>query len=178
MKLNEIYGKDFARIYAQIAHDDTGARRKSSNAPYHVHPQGVSDIVDAYGGTEEECTAAELHDTVEDTPITVDALEELYGTSVAEIVSELTNDNSKIKKLTTIYGDKTKGKELYLDDKLENISLSALFVKLADNLYNLIDNPKPEQKARILHNVKHLKSNRTDLPKRHKELIDTILSYS
>jgi len=86
IELQEIENqKGFARELARIAHDDMGQRRKSTNSPYWFHTQTVSDIVQAYGGSDEQIIAAEMHDVIEDVDkFPLDILEDNFGIKVRE----------------------------------------------------------------------------------------------
>lgn len=147
-KFNEFSSKkhEFARQYAMIAHDDMGQRRKATGEPYHKHPQGVADLLEAYGASEICCIAAELHDTVEDTEVNIQMLEDIFGSEIAELISELTNS----KDLDGL------NKEEYMNKKLLNLSSDALTVKLADFIYNKKDRPRQNQLERMNKNIKFL----------------------
>lgn len=153
--------------FAKAKHDATGAIRKHSGHSYWEHPSGVADIAAAYGGTDVEIQAALAHDTLEDTSTTYDELCDKFGTDVADIVSEVTNDNGEIAKT---------GKENYIDNELCTISHPALFVKLCDIYYNTKDFPNEEQRDRMICNVEYLLRNRDDLESRELDLIDAILT--
>jgi hypothetical protein len=80
-----------ARDYATSAHQRIDQRRKYSKQPYHVHLEAVARLVGGVTDDAEMIAAAWLHDTVEDTPATLDDIEAQFGTSVAELVEELTD---------------------------------------------------------------------------------------
>lgn len=155
----------FASDFAKRKHADTYAIRRNSGLPYFVHPQMVADVVLAYGGTEDEVTAAYLHDTLEDTDTTAAELETVFGSNVAQIVEEITNFEPDVKYY---------GKENYINHELLELSDSALFVKVADCVCNYLDNPSPGQAERIVRNLKYLIVNREDLPLKVKRLLKAI----
>ena len=76
---------DKAIIFAVNAH--RGQLRKGSNAPYILHPMEAAAIVAAMTDDEEVIAAAVLHDTVEDTAVTLDEICEQFGKRVAELVA-------------------------------------------------------------------------------------------
>ncbi len=118
-----------AKDYATMAHQRIDQRRKYSKQPYEVHLQAVATLVAGVTDDEEAIAAAWLHDTVEDTPATLEDIEENFGQSVAELVEELT-DVSKP-------SDGNRAKRKALDRSyLAQASPRAKTVKLAD----LIDN--------------------------------------
>lgn len=78
-----------ALLFAQQAH---GAQlRKYTHTPYIIHPINVAHLVTAYGGTENMVIAALLHDVVEDTPVTLEAIRQEFGPEVAFFVKGLTD---------------------------------------------------------------------------------------
>ena len=80
-----------ARVFATAAHAAVGQTRKYTGEPYVVHPIEVSELVASVGGTEAMVAAALLHDVLEDTEVTVDLLEEQFGSKVADLVLWLTD---------------------------------------------------------------------------------------
>jgi hypothetical protein len=77
--------------YATQAHARIDQRRKYSNQPYDVHLKSVANLIREVVDDDEMVAAAWLHDTVEDTPATVEDIERQFGPSVAGLVSELTD---------------------------------------------------------------------------------------
>ena len=80
-----------ARVFATAAHAAVGQTRKYTGEPYVVHPIEVSELVASVNGTEAMVAAALLHDVLEDTGVTVDVLEEQFGSKVADLVLWLTD---------------------------------------------------------------------------------------
>lgn len=68
--------------------------RKIKGVPFVTHVLSVALIVAILGGSEDQIVAAVLHDTVEDCKpfgkVTVDKLNEQFGTEVSKIVQDLT----------------------------------------------------------------------------------------
>jgi (p)ppGpp synthase/HD superfamily hydrolase len=83
--------EDRARAFATAAHERVGQRRKYTGDPYIIHPAAVADLVRAVPHDEEMLAAAWLHDTVEDTGITLLEVEQAFGAGVAALVEQLTN---------------------------------------------------------------------------------------
>ncbi|MGB5537797.1 MAG: HD domain-containing protein [Thiogranum sp.] len=128
-----------ASDYATRAHQRIDQRRKYSNQPYHVHLQAVAGLVAGVSDDEEAIAAAWLHDTVEDTPATLEDIEEHFGQSVAELVEELT-DVSKP-------GDGNRAKRKAIDRSyLAQASSRAKTVKLADLIDNCRDIAKHDER--------------------------------
>jgi (p)ppGpp synthase/HD superfamily hydrolase len=80
-----------ARVFATAAHAAVGQVRKYTGEPYIVHPAEVAKIVTDAGGTEAMICAAWLHDTVEDTGVTIETIRAEFGAEVAELVGWLTD---------------------------------------------------------------------------------------
>jgi guanosine-3',5'-bis(diphosphate) 3'-pyrophosphohydrolase len=104
-------------------------RRKDGSAPYINHPLSVARRLVEVGGVGDPVVlaAAMLHDTVEDTDTTREELVARFGSEVADVVAEVTDDKSLPK----------------AERKREQIrhgasmSQRARLVKLADKLDNL-----------------------------------------
>ncbi len=80
-----------AQAFATGAHAAIDQRRKYTNEPYIVHPAAVVEIVRSVCDIPVVLAAAWLHDTVEDTKVTIDVIEEVFGQQVALLVLELTD---------------------------------------------------------------------------------------
>ncbi len=70
--------------FADEAH--SGQFRKGSRVPYLIHPLNVAKILLDRGCSDELAVAALLHDTVEDTPVTVEEIRTIFGDAVARLV--------------------------------------------------------------------------------------------
>lgn len=112
------------------------AIEKHGNQRYGVHPyifhlNQVAMILDnTYGNNSDTrvlmITAGLLHDVVEDTPVRISELKNLFGTGVADIVYAVTNElgrNRKEKLVKTMI-------------KVRDFGAAAVAVKLADRIAN------------------------------------------
>ncbi len=123
-------GAEEALQYATKAH---AGQTRAGGDPYITHPMRVADHIKQYKKShnlDALISAAYLHDTVEDTDTTHEALHDLFGGLVASLVKELTSDPEEIKKV---------GKAQYLAHKMAAMSSYALVIKLADRLDNVKD---------------------------------------
>eukprot|EP00730_Choanoeca_flexa_P006130 TRINITY_DN1208_c0_g1_i1.p1 TRINITY_DN1208_c0_g1~~TRINITY_DN1208_c0_g1_i1.p1 ORF type:complete len:204 (+),score=55.75 TRINITY_DN1208_c0_g1_i1:2-613(+) len=113
--------------FAAIAHRTQ--KRKDGSTPYINHPIGVANLLATVGDVSDTETlqAALLHDTVEDTDVTIDDIKAKFGDSVASIVAEVTDDKGL---------NKHERKQRQIEHA-KHISSKAKLVKLADKLYNL-----------------------------------------
>lgn len=133
-----------AYYYAEQAHE--GQRRRSGE-PYVTHPLAVAGILADMHMDHQSLMAAMLHDVIEDTNISKEALGEQFGDSVADLVDG-------VSKLTRME-DQTRA-----EAQAENFQKMALamakdirviLVKLADRLHNMrtLGVLKPEKRRRI-----------------------------
>ena len=77
---------DRALIFAVHAH--AGTERRGKGFPYIVHPLEAVSIVATMTADQELLAAAALHDTVEDTEVTVEQIRAEFGDRVAALVAE------------------------------------------------------------------------------------------
>jgi guanosine-3',5'-bis(diphosphate) 3'-pyrophosphohydrolase len=120
------------RALAFAAHKHRDQRRKDAGAsPYINHPIALADVLVNEGGVTdvEVLCAALLHDTVEDTATTREELENAFGTKIARIVAEVTDDKSL---------PKAERKRAQVEHAAR-LSAEAKLVKLADKICNLRD---------------------------------------
>lgn len=75
---------DSAIIFAVNAHRNT--ERRGKGFPYIVHPMEAVEIVATITPDQELLAAAALHDTIEDTDVTVEDIRREFGNRVAELV--------------------------------------------------------------------------------------------
>lgn len=120
-----------ARAFSIAAHEAVGQKRKYTFEPYWHHCVEVAEIVQtsAVGATSEMIAAAWLHDTVEDTAISIETIEDVFGATVAALVSDLT-DVSKPED-----GNRAARKEIDRNHTA-NASPEAKTIKLADLISN------------------------------------------
>ena len=76
---------DRAIIFAVKAH--AGTERKGKGFPYIIHPMEAMEIVATMTSDQELLAAAALHDTVEDTDVTLEDLKAEFGDRVAMLVA-------------------------------------------------------------------------------------------
>jgi len=117
-----------ALIFATDAHTSVQHVRKYTGEPYINHPIEVMGIVQtAAHYTDEMLSAALLHDTIEDTPVTREDIEQAFGPAVAALVMELTDQ--------CLVGNRATRKAAEAA-RLATISPAAQTVKLADLISN------------------------------------------
>ncbi len=80
-----------AQDFATAAHGRIHHVRKYTGLPYWHHPQAVAELVRGVPHTEAMLAAAWLHDTVEDTGVSLADIRETFGEEVATLVGSLTD---------------------------------------------------------------------------------------
>jgi myo-inositol-1(or 4)-monophosphatase len=76
---------DRAIVFAVRAH--AGTERRGKGFPYIVHPMEAMEIVATMTPDQELLAAAALHDTVEDTDVTVEQIRAEFGERIASLVA-------------------------------------------------------------------------------------------
>lgn len=122
---------DKAIIYATRAHQGTG--RKGKGYPYIVHPLEAMAIVATLSSDPELLCAAVLHDTVEDTPATVEDIRREFGPRVAQLVAAET-DQKTATDGTPLTWQQRKQRDM---DLLRIAPLDVKIVALGDKLSNM-----------------------------------------
>ena len=108
-----------------------GTQMRKSGDPYITHPLAVTTILADIGMTEPTLVAALLHDTVEDTPYTLDQLRVDFGDEVAILVDGVT----KLEKVK--YGDAAQAETIRKMIVAMARDIRVLVIKLADRLHNM-----------------------------------------
>ncbi len=76
-----------ALLFAKKAHEN---QYRKSGEPYIIHPILVAVVVKMIGGDDDMVISALLHDTVEDTDVTIETIEEKFGSNIKNLVDGLT----------------------------------------------------------------------------------------
>ena len=127
------------------AHKDQ--RRKSGEA-YFFHPIAVAKIVASEIGLGATAIAAALlHDVVEDTPITIEDIEKMFGAKVAQLVEGLTKISKVQKEMNVSMQAENFRKMLFT----LNDDVRVILIKIADRLHNMqtLDNMEDHKQIKI-----------------------------
>ncbi|MGY2703152.1 guanosine-3',5'-bis(diphosphate) 3'-pyrophosphohydrolase [Nocardioides sp. HB32] len=108
-----------------------GTQTRKSGDPYITHPLAVTSILADIGMTESTLAAALLHDTVEDTPYTLEQVRQDFGEEVAQLVDGVT----KLDKVK--YGDSAQAETIRKMIVAMSRDIRVLVIKLADRLHNM-----------------------------------------
>ncbi|HAP68579.1 MAG TPA: RelA/SpoT family protein [Flavobacteriales bacterium] len=135
-KRNEAKGDlKLIRKAFDVALDAHKDMRRKSGEPYIYHPIAVAEIVTSEIGLgAKSIVCALLHDTVEDTDLTVEDMSRMFGDKVAQIIDGLT----KLSTVLDIQEDKSLQAENFRKMLLTMSSdIRVILIKLADRLHNM-----------------------------------------
>ncbi|MGE4350961.1 MAG: bifunctional (p)ppGpp synthetase/guanosine-3',5'-bis(diphosphate) 3'-pyrophosphohydrolase [Bdellovibrionales bacterium] len=135
-----------AYVFSMQAH---GSQVRASGDPYFSHPLQVAGILTDMKMDSTTIAAALLHDTVEDTHVTLEDIEKQFGHDVAKLVDGVT----KLSRIQLQMDQATKQAENFRKLVLAmSADIRVLLIKLADRLHNMRTInfiPKPEKRLRI-----------------------------
>ena len=136
---------DLLRKAFEVAEHYHAGQIRSSGEPYITHPLAVAKIVADLGMNEPAVAAALLHDTVEDTPYTLEQLTEDFSEEIARLVDGVT----KLDK--SLYGDMAKAETIRKIIVAMFQDIRVVVIKLADRLHNMrtIGSLRPDKQNRI-----------------------------
>ncbi|MCX4884000.1 bifunctional (p)ppGpp synthetase/guanosine-3',5'-bis(diphosphate) 3'-pyrophosphohydrolase [Streptomyces sp. NBC_00847] len=132
------------RAYVLAESSHRGQMRKSGE-PYITHPLAVTLILAELGAETTTLTASLLHDTVEDTDVTLDQVGEEFGAEVRYLVDGVT----KLEKVD--YGAAAEPETFRKMLVATGSDVRVMSIKLADRLHNMrtLGVMRPEKQARI-----------------------------
>ncbi|MEZ5825161.1 MAG: HD domain-containing protein [Geminicoccaceae bacterium] len=140
-----------AYVFAMKAH---GTQLRASGDPYFHHPVEVAGILAGYKLDSASIATGLLHDTVEDTGVTLDEIRSLFGDTVARLVDGVTKLNKiHLQSAQTAQAENFRKLLLAMSEDIR-----VLLVKLADRLHNM----------RTLHFIKNRTSAAGSRPKPRK----------
>ncbi|HJU46269.1 MAG TPA: RelA/SpoT family protein, partial [Chitinophagaceae bacterium] len=139
--------KELVRQAFEMAVDAHKTMRRKSGEPYILHPLAVAKIcVEEIGLGVRSTICALLHDTVEDTDITLEDIEREFGTEIARIVDGLTKISNVIDVNASRQAENFRKILLTLTDDPR-----VILIKLADRLHNMrtMESMKREKQLKI-----------------------------
>jgi GTP pyrophosphokinase len=132
----EVYDKEVLKKAYEFAKKAHAFQRRRSGEPYIMHPVEVAKIVSSFGMDNASIIAALLHDTVEDTEVTLEEVKKEFSEEIALLVDGL----SKI----TQFGDRKR--TIDFDEHISSLrkillasakDIRILIIKLCDRLHNM-----------------------------------------
>jgi len=139
--------KELLRTAFEMATNAHKTMRRKSGEPYIFHPIAVAMIcVEEIGLGVRSTICALLHDTVEDTDITLDDIKNEFGNEIAKIVDGLTKISTVMDTNSSQQAENFKKILLTLTDDPR-----VILIKLADRLHNMrtLDFMKQEKQLKI-----------------------------
>jgi GTP pyrophosphokinase len=139
--------KELVRLAFEMSAEAHKTMRRKSGEPYILHPLAVSRIcVEEIGLGVRSTICALLHDTVEDTDITLDDVERNFGGEIARIVDGLTKIANVIDVNASQQAENFKKILLTLTDDPR-----VILIKLSDRLHNMrtLESMKREKQLKI-----------------------------
>ena len=139
--------KELVRMAFEMSAEAHKTMRRKSGEPYILHPLAVSRIcVEEVGLGVRSSICALLHDTVEDTDITLEDIEREFGNEITRIVDGLTKISNVIDVNGSQQAENFKKILLTLTDDPR-----VILIKLADRLHNMrtLDSMKREKQLKI-----------------------------
>ncbi|HNU13044.1 MAG TPA: bifunctional (p)ppGpp synthetase/guanosine-3',5'-bis(diphosphate) 3'-pyrophosphohydrolase [Chitinophagaceae bacterium] len=139
--------KNLIRIAFEMAAEAHKTMRRKSGEPYILHPIAVAKIcADEIGLGVRSTICSLLHDTVEDTDITLDDVKREFGEEITRIVDGLTKIANVIDVNASQQAENFKKILLTLTDDPR-----VILIKLADRLHNMrtLDSMKREKQLKI-----------------------------
>ena len=122
---------DRAIIFAVKAHHNT--ERRGKGFPYIVHPMEAVEIVASITPDQELLAAAALHDTIEDTDVTVEDIRREFGDRIADLVHAESDQFTEGVSEEDSWHDRKQA----AIDRLRNASHDAKIVAMGDKLSNM-----------------------------------------
>ena len=139
---------------------------RKSGQPYIIHPVSVAILLAELHMDEASIVAGLLHDTVEDTPLTLEALEGMFGGIVRAIVE----GETKVSKLPSLASPSSSPSPSSKDDEQAE-NLRSMFLAMTDDYRIII-----VKLADRLHNMRTLEH--MSLPKQQKIARETLEIFS
>jgi len=139
--------KEQVRVAFEMAAEAHKTTRRKSGEPYILHPLAVAMIcVEEIGLGVRSTICALLHDTVEDTDITLEMVAREFGPEIAKIVDGLTKISNVLDANLSQQAENFKKILLTLTDDPR-----VILIKLADRLHNMrtLDSMKREKQLKI-----------------------------
>ena len=124
---------DLIRKAYNLANEQHGDQCRKSGEPYIIHPLQVAYTLATLEMDDETICAALLHDVVEDTPVKIEDIRDMFGESVENMVAGVTKLN-KLKYTTEQEQQVEDYRKMFL---AMGKDIRVILIKLADRLHNM-----------------------------------------
>src|SRR3974390_302116 len=151
---------------------------RASGEPYLVHPLEVASVLADMQLDTTAIAAGLLHDSIEDTPVTVDDIRNEFGEQVAHIVEGVT----KISKIEFASREEAQAESVRKMVLAMVDDIRVVMIKLADRLHNMrtLEHLKPDRQVKIARETQEIYSpsaHRLGMGKIRGELEDLAFQY-
>ncbi len=138
---------DLLRRAYRLARDAHAGQTRKSGEAYITHPVAVTQILTHFGMDGATLAAALLHDTVEDTPVTLEQIEEEFGGEIAHLIDGLT----KLDRIQYTTREAAQAATIRKMVVAMAQDMRVLLIKLCDRLHNIrtVDALRPEKQKRV-----------------------------
>ncbi|MCG9910958.1 MAG: bifunctional (p)ppGpp synthetase/guanosine-3',5'-bis(diphosphate) 3'-pyrophosphohydrolase [Flavobacteriales bacterium] len=163
----------------EVAVDAHKEMRRKSGEPYIYHPIAVAQIcAEEIGLGVTSVICGLLHDTVEDTSLTLEDIQSMFGGDVTKIIDGLTKISGVFDQTSSIQAENFRKIILTLSDDVR-----VILIKLADRLHNMrtLDHMKRDKQLKIANETLFLYAplaHRLGLYRIKTELEDLSLKYT
>lgn len=163
-----------AYTFAKKAHED---HTRYSGEPYIIHPTAVAEMLADIGMSTKTVAAALLHDTIEDTDVTAEDIEEEFGEEILFLVEGVSKLGSVRYKGTDRHNESLR--KLFVATSQD---IRVLIIKLVDRLHNMqtLEHVPDEKKERIARETLEIYvpvAHRLGIGRIRKELEDLAFPY-
>jgi GTP diphosphokinase / guanosine-3',5'-bis(diphosphate) 3'-diphosphatase len=171
--------KELIRKAFEVAVESHKEMRRKSGEPYIYHPIAVAQIcAEEIGLGATAIVCALLHDTVEDTDLTLEDIKGLFGPKVAQIIDGLTKISGVIDQSSSIQAENFRKVLLTMAEDIR-----VILIKLADRLHNMrtLEHMKRDKQMKIASETLYLYAplaHRLGLNAIKSELEDLSLKYT
>jgi GTP pyrophosphokinase len=139
--------KEIIRKAFEVAVEAHKEMRRKSGEPYIYHPIAVAQIcAEEIGLGATGIVCALLHDTVEDTDLTLEDVKGLFGEKVSQIINGLTKISGVIDNTSSIQAENFRKVLLTMSEDIR-----VILIKLADRMHNMrtLEHMKREKQMKI-----------------------------
>ena len=170
------YEKEKVKLAEKLSeHAHEGKSRKVDGKPFDTHPKNVVKILKKYGHKDMlTLCIAYLHDTVEDTHLTLDNIRDNFGHEIAHGIFTLSRNKGKIMGKERINKEEYKQRLSFARNKVQRIKIADMI----DNTKDLIDLPEDYASKKIKDSEEfYIPLGKEVCPEMVKELIENIETY-
>ena len=162
-----------------FAKNNHGDQKRKSGEPYIIHPLCVALILSDLEMDKETIAAGLLHDTVEDTDATIEAVQKYFGDEVALLVDGVTKLGEIQYEQDKVISQAENLRKMFLAMSKD---IRVIIIKLADRLHNMrtlkyMTPEKQREKARETQEIYAPLAMRLGISKMKVELDDLALKY-